>query len=151
MRTFFILLILFFATSCSRTKKITACDKFRTGKFVINYKSRGVKFYIERTNAEQKESNPITGGMVTYDIKWTGDCEYELHKRTVKENVSDSASSQPSGETKNPGHFKVRITETSDMFCVFEIRMQGMDQVFKDTMYRIGGFKSVGEIFPAKK
>jgi hypothetical protein len=148
-----ILALLFFAgilSGCSGNKKNTDCARFRNGNFIHTISS-GVVYEIERTEIWQAEYNPATDTLVVYDIKWTGDCTYEVLKKIKgKKSELDTMATRSIKRLNDTLPLKVRITGVAEEYYTFESSKDGIDFVYKDTMWvnkKVGGFKSMGDTF----
>lgn len=55
----------------------TDCDKFKKGTFT--YKEEPfTSVIVTRTKKKQTEHDTKSGITITYKVRWTGDCQYEL-------------------------------------------------------------------------
>jgi hypothetical protein len=143
----FALTFLFFSF-CSGKDEKADCKALRTGSFMLKLKPEGTQYYISRTDSYQTEFNPATDKIIGFKIKWTDDCEYELVKTYKrKASIVDSSQVQRIIEFKNETALKVRVLEAKGKYYVFESMKEGIDFIYTDTLWRIGGFKSMAEIF----
>lgn len=76
---FTIFLTLFFLNARSQD---LACSDLHEGSFTLDGKEFGI-ITIERTANSQTETCDLLNFKATYDIVWTGECEYELRNKKV--------------------------------------------------------------------
>lgn len=122
--------------SCSEHRLSPDCSRFKTGRFLIRMQPEGNVFEINRYDNTQTEYDRADDSITGYKIRWTGTCEYELEKTNKrKKTISDSSRLQRIIEYVRATPLKVKIVTTGDDYCVFESRKEGIDFVYKDTMW----------------
>lgn len=140
--------------SCSTKKKSNDCSKLKSGNFFVLLKPDNIRFEIQRTESRQTEYNPVTDSVTGYIVKWTSPCSYELAMvNRWKKPIADSIRKEQVTIFSQPAPLKVNILEVTDKYYTFKSKKDDDDFVYKDTMWiigLIGGFKSIGDVFPQK-
>ncbi|WP_092980535.1 hypothetical protein [Robiginitalea myxolifaciens] len=109
--------LLFFTSSFAQE---LACDRFKTGKFLMEDPNTG-KNYITRTATTQIEDVPDLGIKVELNIRWEDECTFVLTLKKVLENTSG----------REVGDFELisKITETGEDYFLVSSRIEGMDLI----------------------
>lgn len=122
--------------SCTAEPAKTDCAKFKTGEFFIKSKNGLPAFSLQRTDSFQYVTDEKTGDLATYQVKWKGDCEYDL--------LFTGETRKPSGP--DPGYRRlldslrkkpltIRIMSTADNYYVFEVKRLGVAMIVGDTAW----------------
>ena len=130
---------------------MTDCQRFKKGKYFFYSRTLGVRIDIDRDSTHQTQYNPLTDTLTGYNIKWTGDCEYEVFKTyTTKKHITDASEMRAFMDLGNVVLTKFKIIESAKDYYIFESWKEGSNLISKDTLWlqkSIGGVKSMGDIF----
>ena len=69
--------------------------------------------------------------MTRAEIRWLGDCEYELRY------IPDPTGLNKKDSFMAAGPLKITILKTSQNYCIFQSTMEGMNLVFTDTLQKL--------------
>jgi hypothetical protein len=145
LNVFFSLLVVC-AVSCNLQQPKSGCEKFRNGEFHIKAKAGIPGYMLVRHDSIQYETNKETDHVVTYKIKWTAPCEYELRFsseagidtvytknnnlrdliNSVEQSVRDSIMQSPR---------KVYIVSSGENYYVFNLKSMESDFIITDTIW----------------
>jgi hypothetical protein len=110
---------------------VSKCAKFKTGEFVQYDHEVNNTYRIFRNDSLQTEYNLNAGTKQVSKIVWKSECAYDLYKI-----VSDSL--HPKADSirgKKPLH--VIMTEVSDEYYIFSAKIDGIDFVYSDTVFKV--------------
>jgi hypothetical protein len=107
------------------------CEQFRTGNFLHYDEGFTTTYRITRTDSLHTETNQTDKTRSISRVVWINDCEYDLYKihSDKKFPMTDSLRG------KKPMH--IVITETTDDYYLFTARIDGIDLVYSDTIFKI--------------
>jgi len=138
MKYLFFIILLAGYSFCTGKNPSLACKEFRNGHFIVTLKPEGTRYEVVRTDKYQTEYNPDTDTIVGCKVEWTGDCEYEVTRMNKrKRTITDSSAVQKIFEYRNVAPLKVRIIATHNNYYVFESWKEGINFIYKDTMWRV--------------
>jgi hypothetical protein len=137
MRTFFFILFIVILSGCLQKKRDAECNRFQAGRFLITVKTSHTKYIINRIDSIQTELNMDTDTITMMKIKWTSPCEYQLLREYKRINTIDSNTKHVIGRYINEVPLKVRIVAVNKDYYVFESKQDGIDFIYKDTMWVI--------------
>ncbi len=116
--------------SCGNSKSKSNCEKFRTGKFILQLDVPPYSYtIIERNDSLQIETNSTTKDTVINSVKWTGPCEYEL--KLLNRNKKDNDSLTLFFDQKI---FKSKILEAKNDYYIFKMYIEGIEFSYIDTL-----------------
>ena len=124
-----LLLLISFCFACKMAEPKLKCIGLKTGHFSYKSYSNGMKFFIERTDSLQKETNEVTGKIRTLKIRWVNDCEYELTILSEENSDSDHIKHYPMGRILN-----TKILTVTDTYYTFHSEMKGNPHMLDDTL-----------------
>jgi hypothetical protein len=120
---FLVFLISFTALSAQEN-----CEKFKTGNFKMSDPAMNFECTITRNDSIQIEKIVGTEDKSTYKIAWTNPCEYTLQM------ISGRAESVEFFKDKI---LKVQIISTEDDNYTYEAKIDGIDFVSTQTIYKV--------------
>jgi hypothetical protein len=120
---FLVFLISFTALSVQEN-----CEKFKTGNFKMSDPAMNFECTITRNDSIQIEKIVGTEDKSTYKIAWTNPCEYTLQM------ISGRAESVEFFKDKI---LKVQIISTEDDNYTYEAKIDGIDFVSTQTIYKV--------------
>lgn len=104
------------------------CEKFKNGTFKISNPELDFACTITRNDSIQIETVEGTGEQFTYKVVWTNPCEYTLQMiKGRPERV----------EFYKDNVLKVKIISTEDDNYTFEAKIDGIDFVATQTIYKV--------------
>lgn len=120
-----------FLFSCGNTGKKKDCSRYKNGSFFYMSRQNNVRipFRIERADTLQVETNQQTKDIFRYNVRWTGDCNYEL--RYIDGTYAFTAAQL---QAKKKEVRKTIITGTTDLYYLFESKTNTA-AVVKDTLW----------------
>jgi len=104
------------------------CEKFKTGNFKMSDPAMNFECTITRNDSIQIEKIVGTEDKSTYKIAWTNPCEYTLQM------ISGRAESVEFFKDKI---LKVQIISTEDDNYTYEAKIDGIDFVSTQTIYKV--------------
>jgi hypothetical protein len=129
------LMCLLFGMACNSEKKETPapdlCDAYRTGKFVYRIDGDTVLYRAEREGSTQRENEPGTENVATYNINWTSNCSYEL--LLTETFYADKKSSIAS---KDGIKATVQLLAAAGDSMVFEVSVPGVEKPIRGKMIK---------------
>ncbi|WP_347373420.1 hypothetical protein [Aequorivita sp. Q41] len=125
MKNLLLLAVLFtFATLSAQEN----CDNFKTGNFRMSDPAISFECTITRNDSIQVEKIVGTNELSTYKVAWLTPCEYTLQL----------IDGPPEAVAFYKDRFlKVKITSTHEDSYTFEAKMDGMDFVATQTIYKV--------------
>ena len=128
---YFLFSVCFFFSCINKHNSIN-CNQFRNGKFELKGKKTGIKYWIERHDSVQLETDQETGKAIQMNIKWIDDCTYELSRLAE---ISDTI--YPGGVKRIKEYLPVKATIiiVKKNYYVFEARNDKYDFSYRDTIW----------------
>jgi hypothetical protein len=101
------------------------CKDYKTGTFELIDKEMDKSYWIKRTETLQSETLVGSNDTSTYEVKWTGDCEYELRVLTGNKEVMDFYKDRV---------LNIEIVDTYDDGYEFRGTVEGIDREFSQRL-----------------
>lgn len=120
---FLVFLISFTALSAQEN-----CEKFKTGDFKMSDPAMNFECTITRTESVQIEKVKGSDEISVYKVAWPSPCEYTLQM------VTGNAESMKFFKDKI---LKVQIISTEDDNYTYEAKIDGIDFVSTQTIYKV--------------
>lgn len=131
------LLLAIFLLSFFPKKHQEDCGRFRVGKFVYRKNIPDSSILVSRDDSIQTETDSKKSFVLRQRVTWKSPCEYEL---IFLSRVPDYPPGYP--EERKVYFDKIRriplqtkIVAVGKNFYVFESRKEGIDNIYKDTMW----------------
>lgn len=131
-----ILLALLFSSACNNATEDspseTACEDFKTGKFVYKMDGDTVLYSAVRDAITQKENEPGTNNITTYKVSWVSPCSYDLTYQQKYEASKDTIFQNNEGLV---GRVSLLALRGDSMY--FEVKITGVEEAMKGWMKKV--------------
>lgn len=128
MKFLFLFTVIIIA-ACDAKPRTKSCNDVRRGKFGFWGNDTGRKYFIERNDSVQIETDDMSGAVIKFYIKWPSPCEYELVFSKFIKKGADSLNYKI-----NPGTIRTKIIEINSEYYIFKTTIDGYDFELTDTM-----------------
>jgi hypothetical protein len=131
------LLLVIFLISFFPKKHQDDCGRFRVGKFVYRKDVPDSAIIINRNDSIQIETDPKKSFVLRERVTWKNPCEYEL---IFLSRVPDYPPGYPVErkvyyDKARRIPLQTKIVVAAKNYYVFESRKEGIDIIYKDTMW----------------
>lgn len=130
-RNYFLLALIAFTVShCESAPETQDCSMLKSGRYRINNEKNGLVTILSRTGNKQAE---VVEGEIDssfMEVRWTGNCQYELHYMegdpTIPDSLRDFAEANP---------VLVKILKVEKDYYIYRAEIKGIEQLRTDTAF----------------
>jgi hypothetical protein len=113
------------------------CRRFHAGKFIYEKYVPDYAIIINRNDSIQTESDSKKSFLLRERIDWTSSCEYVLIFLSREPNypswITEERKASYDRTRRIP--LRTRILEVGKDYCVFESNKEGIEHIYRDTLW----------------